>query len=132
MLNKKNRTCEELMVFPVGRTFFTSLVGLLLTGLLTLGAALLLYREILPMTVCNWMGPLIIALSAFCSSWLTARHSPKKLLCGLLSAGIYGLTLMICGMLLFSTPMRHGRMILSTGSLFAGMICGVVLSAWCE
>lgn len=132
MLNNRNRTCEKSPVFPVGRTVFTSLTGLLLTGLLTFGAALLLYQEILPVTVCGWMGPLIIALSAFCSSWLTARHSPKKLLCGLLSAGIYGLALVICGMLLFSTPMQPGRMILSAGALFAGMLGGVVLSALFE
>lgn len=129
MLKYRNRSSEPSPPLPVGRTVVTSLSGLLLTGLLTLTAAILLHREILPMTVCGWMGLLIIALSSLCSAWLAARHNDKKLLCGLLSAGIYGLALVICGMLLFSTPMHPGRMLLSAGALVLGMFGGVVLSA---
>ena len=132
MLKNRNRTVEPSPAFPVGRMIVTSLTGLFLTGLLTMLAAVLLHREILPISVCGWMGPLIIAFSALCSTWLSAHNNQKKLLCGLISVGIYGLALVICGMLLFSTPMRPERMLLSTGALLTGMLGGVVLSAFLE
>lgn len=128
MLNNQKRKSEQTGL-PVTKIIFTSLMGLMMTTGLTFLAAILLHREILPLTVCTWLGPVILALSSLLSTWLAVRHNGKKLLCGLLSAGIYGLALVICGMLLFSTPMQPGRMILSAGALLFGMLGGVVLSA---
>lgn len=129
MLNNRNKTSERAAVLPVGQTIMGGLAGLLLTGLLTFLSAVLLHKELLPVSACNWLGLVIIALSALCSAWLTARHNAKKLLCGLLSSGLYGLGLVICGMLLFSSPMQSGRMLLSAGALLVGLLGGVVLSA---
>lgn len=129
MLKKQNKTSERASGLPVGQTIMGGLAGLFLTGLLTFLSAVLLHKELLPLSVCNWLGLVIIALSSLCSAWLTARHNAKKLICGLLSSGIYGLGLVICGMLLFSSPMQSGRMLLSTGALVLGMLGGVVLSA---
>lgn len=129
MLKNRNRTSERALRLPFGQTLMGGLAGLLLTGLLTFLSAVLLHKALLPIAACNWLGLVIIALSSLCSAWLTARHNAKKLLCGLLSAGIYGLGLVICGMLLFSSPMQSGRMLLSAGALLLGMLGGVVLSA---
>lgn len=128
MLNYQKRKSEQTGL-PISKVIFTSLMGLLLTAGLTFLAAILLHREILPLTVCGWLGPVILTLSSLLSTWLAVRRNGKKLLYGLLSAGIYGLALMICGMLLFSTPMQPGRMALSAGALLLGMLGGVVLSA---
>ena len=78
------------------------------------------------------MGPVIIALSALCSSCIAARRNCKKLVCGLLAAAVYGLALMICGMLLFSAPMKASRLALSAGALLLGALGGVVLAAFRE
>lgn len=129
MLKNRNRTSEQAAVLPLGQMLAGGLAGLLLTGLVTFLSAFLLEREVLPLTVCNWLGLVIIALSSLLSSWLSARRNAKKLLCGLFSAGVYGLALVICGMLLFSSPMQSGRMLLSAGALLAGMIGGVLLAA---
>lgn len=129
MLKKRIKTTEQVSGWPVGHLLFSGLAGLFTTALLTIGAALLLHRELLPLTACDWLGPVIIAISSLFTAWLSARHNGKKLLCGLVSAGLYGLALFICGMLLFSAPMAAGRMLLSVGALFLGMLGGVVLSA---
>ncbi len=114
---------------PVKRILLSGLLGVLLTIGLTLGSALLLQQETLPISACRWLGPVIVALSAFISAWLAARRNEKKLLCGLLTACLYGLSLLICGMLAFSAPMVPGRMAVTVGSLLGGTAAGVVLSA---
>lgn len=105
------------------------LLGLLTTLLLTLGGALLLQKELLPLSACSWLGPVIFAASALVCVLFAAGRSGKKLLCGLLSAGLYGLALMIGCMLMFAQPMRAERIAVSFAALLAGAIGGVMLSA---
>lgn len=112
-----------------GRLAAGCLLGLLLTLLLTLGGALLLQREVLPLTACVWLGPAIFAISALVCVFFAARHNGKKLLCGLCSAGLYGLSLMIGCMLVFSQPMSTERTFVSFAALLVGAVGGVVLSA---
>ncbi len=132
MLKNRNKSSEQVSVWPIGRTLLSGLAGLFLTALFTFGVAVLLHREVLPLTFCNWLGPVIIGAASLFTAWFAARHNGKKLLCGLLASGVYGLALVICGMLLFSSPMVPGRMLLSAGALFFGMLGGVVLSAMAE
>lgn len=112
-----------------GRLAAGCLLGLLLTLLLTLGAALLLQKELLPLTACAWLGPAIFAVSAFACVLFSANHNGKKMLCGILSAGLYGLSLMIGCMLAFSQPMCSERIIVSVAAMLVGTVVGVVLSA---
>lgn len=128
MLKTRCPSSEKPGMSP-GRLAAGCLLGLLLTLLLTLGAALLLQKELLPLSACTWLGPVIFAISAFVCVLFAARCSGKKLLCGLLSAGLYGLSLMICCMLMFAQPMRAERMAVSFAALLAGAVGGVVLSA---
>ena len=129
MPRNRTGTSEQNKSISFGPILAGGLTGLLLTGLFTFSAAVLLHLELLPVTVCNWLGPVIIALSSLIAAWSAARARAKKLLLGLLSAGFYGLALVICGMLLFSAPIHSGRMLLSTGALLLGMLGGIVLSA---
>lgn len=108
-----------------GRILFGSIMGIVLTLALTFVAALVLSRELLPLRACSWLGPLIIGLAAFFSAWTAARRNSKKLMCGLLAAVLYGCGMMIAGLLLFSTPMQTGRLMLSAGSLLLGGFGGV-------
>lgn len=108
-----------------GRILFGSIMGIVLTLALTFGAALVLSRELLPLRACSWLGPLIIGLAAFFSAWTAARRNSKKLMCGLLAAVLYGCGMMIAGLLLFSTPMQTGRLMLSAGALLLGGFGGV-------
>lgn len=108
-----------------GRILFGSIMGIVLTLALTFGAALVLSRELLPLRACSWLGLLIIGLAAFFSAWTAARRNSKKLMCGLLAAVLYGCGMMIAGLLLFSTPMQTGRLMLSAGSLLLGGFGGV-------
>ncbi len=126
------RTCNKPYAaaeYSVQKLLISSIAGLLSTALLTLGTAFLLQRELLPISSCSWLGPVIVALSAFCAAWLSARRSGKKLICGLLTAVIYGLVLYVAGMLLFSAPILPGRIVLSAGALLAGALAGIILSA---
>ena len=129
MPRNRTGTSEQNKSISFGPILAGGLTGLLLTGLFTFSAAVLLHLELLPVTVCNWLGSVIIALSSLIAAWSAARARAKKLLLGLLSAGFYGLALVICGMLLFSAPIHSGRMLLSTGALLLGMLGGIVLSA---
>ncbi len=126
------RACLPVCGYPIKRIVLSGLFGIFMTALLTIGGAFLLQREVLPLTCCRWLGPVIVALSAFCTGWLSARRNDKKLICGLLAALLYGLCLFICGMLLFSAPMQPARLGLSFGALLAGTILAVVLSAFGE
>ena len=129
MPRNRTGTSEQNKSISFGPILAGGLTGLLLTGLFTFSAAVLLHLELLPVTVCNWLGPVIIALSSLIAAWSAARARAKKLLLGLLSAGFYGLALVICGLVLFSAPIHSGRMLLSTGALLLGMLGGIVLSA---
>ena len=115
-----------------GRILLGGVVGIVLTLVLTFGAALALSRELLPLRACNWLGPLIIGLSAFFTAWTAARRNSKKLICGLLAAVLYGCGMMIAGLLLFSTPMQTGRLLLSMGALLLGGFGGVFSSGFAD
>ncbi len=130
MSNDHRSSC--LRAYPVKRILFSGILGVVLTFLLTLGAAILLQREILPISGCRWLGPVIVALSSICAAWVSARRNDKKLLCGFVTVCIYGLSLVICGMLTFSAPMEPGRLTLTLGVLLGGAVIGVVLSAFGE
>ena len=67
MLNYQKRKSEQTGL-PISKVIFTSLMGLLLTAGLTFLAAILLHREILPLTVCGWLGPVILTLSSLLST----------------------------------------------------------------
>ncbi len=108
-----------------GKILVGGVLGMVLTLVLTFGAALALSRELLPLSACGWLGPVIIGLSSFFSAWAAARKNGKKLMCGLLAAAIYGSGLMIAGLLLFSAPMQTGRLVLSLGALLLGGFGGV-------
>ncbi len=113
----------------VKRILWSALLGAAISFFLTLGASLLLQREVLPLTSSCWLGPVIVAISAFITGWISSKNREKKMLCGLLSAIVYGLLLVICGMVLFSAPMQAQRMTLSAAALVGGCLGGIVLSA---
>ena len=69
---------------------------------------------------------MIVALSAALAARFSARKNSKKLLCGLLSALLYGCILLIVGLLLFTSPMKGGRMAVSFGALLLGGFGGTV------
>lgn len=128
MARKRNRAAETAGTCSTGKILFGGFAGLFLTLLLTFSAALAISHEVMPITYSAWLGPVIIVLSAFLAAWLSARRNGKKLLCGLLAAILYGSAMMVCGMLLFSSPMKFGRLLLSAGALLLGAFGGVVLS----
>ena len=115
-----------------GKILWGGVVGIVLTLVLTFGAALALSQELLPLRACSWLGPLIIGLSAFFTAWTAARQNSKKLICGLLAAVLYGCGMMIAGLLLFSTPMQTGRLLLSMGALLLGGFGGVFSSGFAD
>ena len=120
----KIRNAEERGVTS-GKILIGGVLGLILTVILTFGAAIALNREVLPLDACSWLGPVIIALSAFFAALVAAGNNGKKLLCGLLAAVLYGSGLMVAGLLLFSTAMQPGRLALSVGALLMGGFVGV-------
>ena len=120
----KIRNAEERGVAS-GKILIGGVLGLVLTVILTFGAAIALSREVLPLDACSWIGPVIIAVSAFFAAWTAAGNNGKKLVCGLLAAVLYGSGLMIAGLLLFSTSMQPGRLALSVGALLFGGFGGV-------
>ena len=120
----KIRNAEERGVTS-GKILIGGVLGLILTVILTFGAAIALNREVLPLDACSWLGPVIIALSSFFAALTAAGNNGKKLLCGLLAAILYGSGLMIAGLLLFSTTMQPGRLALSVGALLLGGFIGV-------
>ena len=119
----KIRNAEERGVTS-GKILIGGVLGLILTVILTFGAAIALNREVLPLDACSWLGPVIIALSSFFAALVAAGNNGKKLLCGLLAAVLYGSGLMVAG-LLFSTTMQPGRLALSVGALLLGGFVGV-------
>ena len=120
----KIRNAEERGVTS-GKILIGGVLGLILTVILTFGAAIALNREVLPLDACSGLGPVIIALSSFFAALTAAGNNGKKLLCGLLAAILYGSGLMIAGLLLFSTTMQPGRLALSVGALLLGGFVGV-------
>lgn len=120
----KTRNADDRSISS-GRILWGGIIGILLTLVLTFGGALALSRELLPLSACSWIGPVIIALSAFFAAWTAARRNSKKLMCGLLAAVLYGCGMMIAGLLLFSSPMQTGRLLLSLGALLLGGFGGV-------
>ena len=132
MSRKRNSAAEPASGCSVWKIVTGGIIGLVFTFLLTFAAAFAVSREYLPLSSCSRLGPVIIALSALCSSCMAARRNCKKLVCGLLAAAVYGLALMICGMLLFSAPMKAGRLTLSAGALLLGALGGVILAAFRE
>ena len=120
----KIRNAEERGVAS-GKILIGGVLGLILTVILTFGAAIALNREVLSLDACSWLGPVIIALSSFFAALVAAGNNGKKLMCGLLAAVLYGSGLMIAGLLLFSTTMQPGRLALSVGALLLGGFVGV-------
>lgn len=132
MSKKRSRTSEKNSNLSPGKILAGGIAGLILTAALTFAAAFAISKEMLPLKSCSWLGPVIIVLSAFLSAWLSAHRNSKKLICGLLSALLYGSAMMICGLLLFSSPMKAGRLMLSLASLLLGALAGVFLSGMGE
>ena len=131
MVKKRNsRMAEPDGGFSLVRLAVGTFFGLLLTVLLTFSASVAMNRELLPMESCRWLGPVLIGVSAFFSAWIAAKHPCKKLLHGLLAAFLYGLALLIGGMLLFSSPMQVGRMLISMGALAVGAVTGVFVASF--
>ena len=128
MGKKRNRTAEPVGGLSLMGILLGGAAGLLLTVILIFAASWAMSREQLPMSSCSWLGPAIIGISAFFSAWIAACQPCKKMLHGLLAALLYGLILLICGMLLFSAPMQVGRLLISAAALAIGGIGGVLLS----
>lgn len=120
----KIRTAEHQAVSS-GRIVAGGIVGILLTLVLTFGAAIALTREILPLAACRWLGPVIIGLSAFFSAWSASCKNGKKLMCGLLAAVLYVSVLMLAGLFMFSAPMKPLRLVLSVAAALLGGLGGV-------
>ena len=132
MSKKRSRTSEKSNSPALGKILAGGIAGLILTMLLTFAAAFAVSKEMLSPESSHWLGPVIIAVSAFFAAWLAARRNSKKLVCGLLSALLYGSAMMICGLLLFSAPMKAGRLALSLVALLLGTLAGVFLSGMGE
>ena len=128
MPKKRSRTSEQTTVISAGKILFGGSAGILLTVMLTFLASLAISNEWIPITVCDWLGQVILAISAFLACLIATGRNGKKLISGILCAGILGALLLICGLLLFSTPMRPSKMALSLGALLVGTIGGVVFS----
>ncbi len=128
MSKKRTRTSEQTSVISAGKILFGGISGILLTVMLTFLASLAISNEWIPLAFCDWMGPIILAISAFLACLIAAGKNGKKLISGMLCAGLLGALLLICGLFLFSTPMRPAKMILSLGALLIGTFCGVVFS----
>lgn len=128
MLKKRNRPSDNTGNIAAGRIIAGGILGFLLTVVLTFSAALSMTREVLPLSNTQWLGPVIILVSAFFAALFATRSNRKKLICGMLAALLYGSGMMICGLLLFSAPMQFGRMLLSLAALLAGTMLGVFVS----
>lgn len=128
MPKKRARTSEQPTVISAGKILFGGIAGILFTVMLTFLASLAISNEWIPLSFCDWLGPIILAISAFLACLIATGKNGKKLISGMLCAGILGALLLICGLLLFSTPMRPAKMILSLGALVLGTIAGVVFS----
>lgn len=113
----------------VGRLLTGSLLGLILTVAFTFCAAMLLQQEVLPVSSCSWIGLAIMGISASLCALFSSWHNGKKLISGFISAGVYYLVLLVCGMLLFAEAMPSGRLIASAMAIAAGAIVGVIVSA---
>lgn len=128
MHKKRARTSEQPTVISSGKILFGGIAGILFTVMLTFLAALAISNEWIPLAFCNWLGPSILAISAFLACLIATGKNGKKLISGMLCAGLLGALLLIYGLLLFSTPMRPAKMALSLGALLLGTVCGVVFS----
>lgn len=128
MSKKRSRTTEQNTGIAAGRVIFGGIAGVILTVILTFFASWAVSNEWIPLSFCGWLGPVILVISAFFASLMAAGRNGKKLICGLLCAGFLGSLLLICGLLLFSSPMRPGRLALSVGALLVGTLGGVLLS----
>ena len=128
MSKKRNRASESANCISAGKIVFGGITGIFFTVALTLLAALAISNEWIPLAFCNWLGPAILAISSFLACMLATGHNGKKLISGMLCAGLLGALLLLCGLLLFSTPMRPAKMVLSLAALFVGTICGVFFS----
>lgn len=120
----KTRNTEGREI-AMGRIIVGGVLGMSLTLILTFAAAFALSRELFTPEACDWMGPLILAVSAFLCAWTAAAKNGKKLVCGMAAALLYGSALMIAGMLLFSSPMQTGRLAISVGSMLVGGLGGI-------
>ena len=123
---KRSRSTEN-GGFQIGRLIWGGLIGIVLMLLLIFAASYAISREWLPFES-PWLAPVTGAVSAFFSACVATRHNSKKLLCGLISANLAWLTVLICGMLLFSAPMASGRLVLTTVTVQLGAFSGAVLS----
>ena len=128
MSKNRKRISEQSTVISAGKVLFGGIAGILLTMILTFLAAVAISNEWIPLAFCDWLGPVILAISAFLSCLIATGRNGKKLISGMLCAAILGTLLVICGLLLFSTPMRPAKMALSLGALLVGTLCGVLFS----
>jgi len=128
MLKKRSRSSDNSDPIRAGRIFAGGILGFLVTVMLTFFAAFAVSREVLPVSITKWLGPVIILFSSFIASLLASRANRKKLICGLLAASLYGSVMIICGLMVFSAPMQPGRMLLSLAVLLGGMMLGVFTS----
>ena len=128
MAKKRNRTTEQSSVISPGRIFFGGITGIILTVILTFLASVAISNEWIPLTFCDWLGPVILAVSAFPACLLATGRNGKKLVSGMLCAGILGALLLLCGLFLFSTPMRPAKMAFSLLGLLIGTLGGVLFS----
>lgn len=128
MSKKRNKTSEQTTVISTGRVLLGGVIGIFLTVLLTLFASFAISSEWIPLTFCDWLGPVILAISAFLSCLIATGRNGRKLISGMLCAGLLAALLLLCGLLLYSTPMHPAKMLLSLSALLVGTIGGVLFS----
>ena len=125
MSGKRGKGEERL---SPGRILLGGVLGLCLVLLLTLGAAVLISRDTLPMELCQGIGFAALLLGSFFASLFAAWHSCKKLLHGGMAAGMTFLFLLVTGMLLFSGAFESRRLLLSLAGMMIGGLGGVFLA----
>ena len=131
MVRKRGRTADGINI-SITKILLGSLVGLLATVLLTLLLSVLVDRETLAFDRVQWAGPALIGISSFLAASAACRHGDKKLFYGISSSALYGLFLLICGMLLFSSPMLPENLFYSAAALLIGAVAGIFACSLCE
>jgi len=130
MSKKRNRTTEQNTGVSGGRILTGGIAGIICTLILTFLASVSVSNEWISLAACQWLGQVILAVSAFFACLIATGNNGKKLISGLLCAGLYAALLLIVGLLLFSQPMRGSKLLFSAAALLFGTIGGILLSGF--
>ena len=128
-MSAKQRTKGDVIgSVDLRRIIFGTIAGIVVCLILLFAASWFVDHEKLSLEDAHWISAVIAAASAFCAGYIAVRHNQKKLLCGLLAANFAWLLLLICGMLLFSSPMASERLAMNTVAVQLGAFGSAVLS----